>query len=134
MTRAKAATIGLNTRMKEPLRARLAAAAKKRGVSLNAEVVHRLEGSFRKEERDALIEAKAVGGVYASFGGLDNFTVMRFLANVINAIETRTGKSWGSDAGTFEGVQEACQTILQIFRPQPGKGKGLEMFANGIHD
>ena len=47
--RKQSAIVGLRVRMREPLRKKLEVAAKKRGVSLNAELVHRLEESFLSE-------------------------------------------------------------------------------------
>ncbi len=47
--RAKSDTVQLKTRMKEPLRAKLEAAAEENGISLNAEAVQRLERSFFDE-------------------------------------------------------------------------------------
>ena len=44
--RSRSDTVQLKARMKEPLRAELEAAAEANGVSLNAEMVHRLEQSF----------------------------------------------------------------------------------------
>ena len=41
----------LKVRMKEPLRAALEEAARQRGVSMNAEMVARLEASFEQEDR-----------------------------------------------------------------------------------
>jgi hypothetical protein len=43
------AIVGLKVRLREPLRKKLEVAAKKRGVSLNAELVSRLEESFLSE-------------------------------------------------------------------------------------
>ena len=60
--RKPSATIGLKVRMKEPLRAMIAKAAEKRGVSLNAETVRRLEDSFR---------AAAQAGEIAARGAVD---------------------------------------------------------------
>jgi len=48
--RSKTDTVHVSTRMREPLRAKLEAAAKARGVSLNAELVDRLERSFERDE------------------------------------------------------------------------------------
>jgi hypothetical protein len=45
-TRKQTAIVGLKVRLREPLRKKLEVAAKKRGVSLNAELVARLEHSF----------------------------------------------------------------------------------------
>ena len=54
--RAETQTVQVGLRVKESLRAKLEAAAQERGVSLNAEIVHRLEQSFRveriKQQRD----------------------------------------------------------------------------------
>src|SRR5262245_37633013 len=47
--RKQAARADIKIRMKEPLRAKIEAAAKRRGVSMNAEMVSRLEQSFQKE-------------------------------------------------------------------------------------
>jgi|GEM_PF-2753998 hypothetical protein len=48
--RPKAATVDIGLRVKEPMRARIEKGAKKRGVSMNAEIADRLETSFTKED------------------------------------------------------------------------------------
>ena len=48
--RDRTAVVQLKTRLREPLRARLEAGAKRRGVTLNTEIVDRLEQSFAKED------------------------------------------------------------------------------------
>ena len=132
MRRPKSATVDLKVRMKEPLRAKIESSAKKHGVSLNAEIVRRTEESFRKEDRDGLIVAKAVGGIYASFGGLPTFQAMRFLADAISLIETRTGDSWETDPKTCDEVEKACRTIFAFFRPKHGRRSRDSLFAEGI--
>ena len=57
------AIVGLKVRLREPLRKKLEMAAKKKGVSLNAELVARLEESFLG---DGLLERMA-----PIFAGLD---------------------------------------------------------------
>jgi len=47
--RKQTAIVGLKVRLREPLRKKLEVAAKKKGVSLNAELVGRLEESFLGE-------------------------------------------------------------------------------------
>jgi len=47
--RAQTAIVGLKVRLREPLRKKLEVAAKRKGVSLNAELVVRLEESFLGE-------------------------------------------------------------------------------------
>jgi len=49
-TRKLSATVDLKVRMKEPLRARLEKASAKRGISMNAEAVDRLERSFNEDD------------------------------------------------------------------------------------
>ena len=48
--------VDLRVRMREPLRASIARAAVKRGVSLNAEAVDRLEQSFDRQKTMELLE------------------------------------------------------------------------------
>jgi hypothetical protein len=54
--RKPAETVQVNLRMKEVMRRRLDQAAKKHGVSLNAEMMRRLEESFTQEEQRSLKE------------------------------------------------------------------------------
>jgi hypothetical protein len=54
--RKQSATVDLKVRMKEPLRAALEAEARKKGHSLNAEAVHRLERSL--QDQDILTEIR----------------------------------------------------------------------------
>jgi len=66
MARAKASKIvQVKARMREPLRARLEAVAKGRGVSINSELVDRLERSFAKDD---------------AFGGLAIANMARLMA------------------------------------------------------
>ncbi len=116
--RSRSNTIQLKARMKEPLRAALEAAAAANGVSLNAEMVHRLEQSFAEEKSSE----EAVYAVYDSFGKLETFLVARLLANAIELIEAKTGKNWMDDPEAHRQTQEACKTILDAFRPPGGKG------------
>ena len=130
--RAKSDTVQLKTRMKELLRAKLEAAAEENGISLNAEMVQRLERSFAKEKSQAANSDEAVGGVYASFGKLETFLVARLLANAIQTIEAKTKKNWMDDPETHRQTQEACKTILDSFRPPDGKGPiGIDLIFEG---
>jgi len=63
VARKQTAIVGLKVRLREPLRKKLEIAAKKKGVSLNAELVARLEESFLG---DGLLERMA-----PIFEGLD---------------------------------------------------------------
>ena len=67
-TRSRDAVVQLKARMREPLRARLEVAAKWRGVSLNAELVDRLERSFAKDDAfGGLVIANAARLMAAAF-------------------------------------------------------------------
>jgi hypothetical protein len=59
MARKRSATYDYKLRIREPLRRQIEAAAKKRGVSNNAEMTRRLERSF---EQDDLFTLNAVAG------------------------------------------------------------------------
>jgi predicted HicB family RNase H-like nuclease len=59
MTRKQSATVGLRVRFREPLRKKLELAAKKKGVSLNAELIERLEKSFRYDDELATLRETA---------------------------------------------------------------------------
>ncbi len=49
-------TVQVNLRMKEAMRRRLEQAAKKADISLNAEMLRRLEESFDRDEKRSLVE------------------------------------------------------------------------------
>jgi hypothetical protein len=59
MARKQSAIIGLRVRFREPLRKKLELAAKKKGVSLNAELIERLEKSFRYDDELATMRETA---------------------------------------------------------------------------
>ena len=84
-----------------------------RGVSLNAEMIHRLEQSFAEEK-----------SFYAPFGKLETFLVAQLLATAIQTIEAKTGKNWMDDVEAFLQTQEACKTVLDAFRPPDFISKG----------
>ena len=108
MRRAKSATVDLKARMKEPLRAKLEVAAKTRGVSLNFEMVSRLESSFAKEsaQDDAL-------------GGAETHAVLRMFGAAAHLIDIRTGKSWLSDWETALAVKAAWKMLALTVAPSP---------------
>ena len=61
IARKQSAMVGLRVRFREPLRKKLEVAAKKRGVSLNAELVDRLERSFSAEAVEQVVSSKLDG-------------------------------------------------------------------------
>ncbi len=103
MARKKTATVDLKVRMKEPLRAQIERAAKDRGVSLNAEVVERLNLSFQKE--DAL-------------GGRELAGLFQMIAGAVALVEAKSGESWLKDWATFSSVRTAIINILKTHVPE----------------
>ncbi len=104
MARPKSATIDLKVRMKEPLRARIEKAAKDRGVSLNAEIVDRVEKSFLKA--DALGNPELVG-------------LFQMMAGAVAIIEARYGNSWSTDWDTSVAVQAAWTKLMEAVAAKP---------------
>ena len=103
MARPKSATVDLKVRMKEPLRAKIEAAAKDHGVSLNAETVGRLGRSFLDEEaRDREWGGKKLHGLF------------RMMAGALEVIEQDRGKTCADDWGALSAVKEAWETLLFI--------------------
>lgn len=92
-------------RLREPLRARLEAEAKRNGYSLNTEIVRRLEESIREEDPGARV-----------FGSDEMFATMDTLARLIRAIELDTGKHWDADRETYE---RAVETIYRLLKNIP---------------
>ena len=99
--RPEKATVNLKLRVKEPLRASIEAAAEKRGISMNAEMVDRLESSFLSRE--------------GLFGGNDKYRFMQVAAAVVTNVEQRTGKSCSDDPDTLEAAKEGVGTLFDIF-------------------
>jgi hypothetical protein len=93
----------LKLRLREPLRARLEAEAKRNGYSLNTEIVRRLEASIRDEDIGAIM-----------FGDAQMFGLMDFLARIIRAIEIDAGKPWTEDGETYLRTVETIYRILKM--------------------
>ncbi len=102
--RPKSATVQIKARLKEPLRAALESAADDRGTSMNAEIVRRLEDSFRQDE----VEIERFGGVVTQ-------TFMKALAAAIRFVEQRTKKKWHEDKDTGDAAMVAMYGIMGAF-------------------
>ena len=94
--------------MKEPLRAKIERAAKRRGLSLNTEVVDRLAQSFQKEE------AK-----YDGFGGESYYRLSQLLALAVQQGELISGERW------FETPQSIDKTAAFVVSFIDGCGRTL---------
>ena len=79
--------------MKEPLRAKIEKASKAQGISMNKEIVERLERSFRDQE-----------ALYRQFGGRENYNIFRFLAQIPYFAGQMTKQHWREDRETFRVV------------------------------
>jgi hypothetical protein len=119
--------------MKEALRTRLEVAARAHKVSLNAELVARLERSFARDETVDQIRETTKGEVFDAFGGAGSFRVMRYLAAMIEQIEKLTAASWENDAATNELVIEQLEYFFRKFGPEGSRLKPvLGTFAQAI--
>ncbi len=95
--------------MKEPLRAKIEKASKAQGISMNKEIVERLERSFRDQE-----------ALYRQFGGRENYNIFRFLAQTPYFAEQMTKQPWREDRRTFRVVMKAIESILEAGIPKEG--------------
>lgn len=108
--RRKSATVQLKVRMKEAVRAALAAAAEEHEVTLNAEVVDRLEKSIGREKAR-----------HEEFGGRELYGLLKMMAGAAAMIEERRGgKKWSEDYETGMAARAAWQTLItQAIPPMP---------------
>ena len=119
MARKKSVTVDLKVRMKEPLRAKIEAAAKENGVSLNAEAVARLERSFQKGQADERVRRTIHADMYDSFEGKDAYDRCLLMALAANHISRATNRSWLTDKWTFIAAMGAWETLLSSILKEP---------------
>jgi hypothetical protein len=114
------ALVQLKVRMREPLRARLEEEASLRGLSINAEIVDRVEYTFQRS--DLLSEVLSL-----AFGErLAGLLIMVGLA-MAGALEAASGyqdrpslrgDDWTSDPTAYEAAVNAAKIILDSGRPR----------------
>jgi ribosomal protein L18E len=101
MARAESKTVQVGLRIKEPLRAALEEAARRRGMSMNAEIAWRLERSFeRRDLVDVAIMSRAVTDLIDDLNGLQDKAL-----EVIGGIST---------------VQHRAAKTLDVLYPKEG--------------
>jgi Arc-like DNA binding domain len=112
--RAETANAQLKIRMKEPLRAALEAAARQRGVSMNAEMIARLERSFEQDQRIADV-----------FGSAELFGLMRALAAIMTSAATAVvttseeeAQDWLADPWRYDLAVRAAVAALEALKPR----------------
>lgn len=103
--RREAQTVQVKIRMRPELREALAVNAAERGVSLNAEVVSRLEEAFLGERN--------------IYGGPHTATLMKLLGLTVRMVEQMTGKSWNTDLETQHAMRRAVAGVLAVFDRVP---------------
>jgi hypothetical protein len=119
--RKESATVDIKIRMKEPLRAEIEKAATRRGVSMNAEMVDRLERSFSDEAwASHVFEArygKQLAGVLEMVGRAMHETGTHVGFAATGTLEGAT--NWLDEPYAFDQAVKAAGEILEALRP-PG--------------
>lgn len=120
--RKQSATIDLKVRMKEPLRAALEQASRKRGISMNAEAVSRLERSFQTQNtlNDMLSFAYGdeVGGLILAIAALMT-KVGPFAAHQKAMALGERNQPWTDDPYSYDQAVLAAIALLRRARPNP---------------
>src|SRR5262245_37131858 len=125
VARHRTAVVQLKTRMREPLRARLEAGAKRRGVSLNTEIVERLEQSFTKED--------------AFGGGPEILNMARLMAAAFvrggqegayaRSQPKWTSADWLNDPDCYQAAVRSVTKALAAVKPGLDTGQGRLQFS-----
>ena len=110
--RKQSATVDLKLRVKEPLRAAIERAARHRGISMNAEMVRRLEQTTQRDER---LGGPRVASILETVA-----TAMRTTgehgAFVATSKRHHEG-AWLDHPYAFDQAVKASQAVLEAFRP-----------------
>jgi hypothetical protein len=117
--RNETATAQLKVRLREPLRARIEADAKRLGHSLNTEIVRRLERAIYDDDLGHPI-----------FGSEEIFAVVSAFAQVIRAYEIDSGKKIGEDFSIYFKAIETIHRFLQAAPTMLASGE----YPGGIRD
>lgn len=104
----------LHLRTSKETRDRLEADAHASGRSLAQEIELLIVSAHRI--RDAIWD-----DVYALFGGIENFNILRLVALTIAEIERTTGKSWREDSYTNAQVRAGFESLLKVFSRATGE-------------
>ncbi|MBB57246.1 MAG: hypothetical protein CMM42_08475 [Rhodospirillaceae bacterium] len=128
MKRKDTATIQLKVRMKESLRAMLEEESGKKEISLNAEVVERIERSFEKAGQADEIRNAVSESIVERFGGQENFEFWATLANGVNrALAIRDVPPIQNDWQSAEIALGATIAMYRRLAPQPSNLASEEM-------
>jgi hypothetical protein len=120
MARKKTAIAQVGLRLREPLRAKIVKAANARGVSMNQELVDRIEGSILSQDD--------------VFGDARMYRFARFVALGIQLVERATKKSWETDFETKQTVKAAVGRLFDTFGPEkPERGGSVLEISDRAH-
>lgn len=110
-------TVQLNLRIKEPIRQKIEESAREHGVSMNAEMVDRLEKSFELQRN-----------IEDIFGSSQIFGIMKIIASTMNEIgkhgyylsnrKLDDGDRWLRDPFAYDEALGAVTTVLEALRPK----------------
>src|SRR5437764_599474 len=121
MPRRSSATVDLKIRMKEPLRREVERAAKQKGISMNAELIERVEAAGRGERRLAEVEEM--------LGGREIFGILMVIGRAMRETGVVAGFSarttlgdvnrWFLNPYAYDQAVKAATAVLEAMRP-PG--------------
>lgn len=103
VARRQSDNVQIKLRLKEQLRARIEENAQIHGVSINSEIVNRLEQSLTEQE--------------VLYGNSYTQKLLQTLAGAISIIEHKTGKRWIDDEDTFSKALLSIYAILGQIGP-----------------
>lgn len=107
-TRKKSETVQLKVRMKEPLRAQIEKSATERGVSMNNEMVDRLERSFSREADAASWEST----ITDLFGSTEKVVIGSRFISLLDLFDSMA-PGWRDDAAKTEAVAIAAAHFVR---------------------
>ena len=125
--REKTATVDIKLRLKEPLRARVEAAAAERGVSMNAEMVDRLDRSFDQPEMKIGLLAEVMTLAYGPKLGRIVEALAKAMATVgrhadfVVTSRHQSGErreAWLDTPYTFDQARKAAELVLEAVKPE----------------
>ena len=127
MARRKSATIQLKVRMKESVRAQLATAAKRHGVSLNSEIASRIEQTFAEGSAHHQL-------INAVFGNERHWRFAKLWGGIITALNPEgAGTGWPAFQASLVALANIVKPILERDDPDSYLA-GMEGFGVGLHD
>jgi hypothetical protein len=113
--RAQSDTAQFNWRMREPIRAALEAAAKKRGISINQEITRRIEASFTEERTEERRINEAFGN--AEIFGLLKVVASAFVEGGRMGAHLVSAKNYVENPFAYDHAVKAANKIFELFRP-----------------